>query len=45
MDRHAIIHPLLGELTVREMLMFFVVHERHHLKSVRARVEGQKEQR
>jgi hypothetical protein len=31
----------MGELTVREMLLFFVVHERHHLKSVRARVEGQ----
>jgi hypothetical protein len=37
MDRHAIAHPLMGEITVREMLLFFIVHERHHLKIVRAR--------
>jgi hypothetical protein len=37
LDRHAIVHPLMGELTVREMLLFFVVHERHHLKIVRTR--------
>jgi uncharacterized damage-inducible protein DinB len=35
LDRHALIHPLMGPLTVREMLLFFVVHERHHLRSVR----------
>ena len=35
LDRHALVHPLMGELTVREMLFFFVVHERHHLKLVR----------
>jgi len=40
LDRHAIPHPLMGALTVREMLLFFVVHERHHLKLVRTRVEG-----
>ena len=34
-----IMHPLMGELTVREMLLFFVVHERHHLKLVRTRLE------
>jgi hypothetical protein len=30
----------MGELTVREMLLFFVLHERHHLRIVRARIEG-----
>jgi hypothetical protein len=39
LDRRAIMHPLMGELTVREMLLFFVVHERHHLKLVRTRLE------
>ena len=41
LDRHALAHPLMGELTVREMLLFFIVHERHHLKIVRARLESQ----
>jgi hypothetical protein len=41
LDRHAVRHPLMGELTVREMLLFFVVHERHHLKLVRTRLESQ----
>jgi hypothetical protein len=40
LDRHALVHPLMGELTVREMLLFFVLHERHHLRLVRARIEG-----
>ena len=40
LDRHAIPHPLMGELTVREMLLFFVLHERHHLKIVRTRLES-----
>lgn len=38
MDRRAVTHPLIGMLTVREMLLFFVVHERHHLRGVQARV-------
>lgn len=41
LDRHALAHPLMGELTVREMLLFFIVHERHHLKIVRTRFESQ----
>jgi len=40
LDRYSLIHPLMGELTVREMLLFFVVHERHHLKLVRTRLEA-----
>jgi hypothetical protein len=38
LDRHALAHPLMGELTVREMLLFFVVHERHHLRTVQTRL-------
>jgi len=39
-DRHQMVHPLMGALTVREMLLFFIVHERHHLKLVRTRLES-----
>jgi len=41
LDRHGLEHPLMGELTVREMLLFFIVHERHHLKIVRTRLTSQ----
>lgn len=37
LDRSAMNHPLIGLLTVREMLLFAVVHERHHLRRVQAR--------
>lgn len=40
LDRHVLAHPLMGDLTVREMLLFFIVHERHHLKVVRTRLEA-----
>ena len=39
LDRRALPHPYLGALTVREMLLFCVFHERHHLRSVRKRLE------
>jgi hypothetical protein len=39
LDRRALPHPYLGALTVREMLLFCVFHERHHLKQVRARLD------
>lgn len=38
LDTRAMTHPLVGTMTVREMLLFMVVHERHHLKRVRARL-------
>jgi len=41
LDRRALTHPLIGELTAREMLLFCVVHERHHLKLVRTRLGQQ----
>ncbi len=37
LDRYAIKHPLLGRLTVREMLMFAHYHESHHLNLLAAR--------
>ena len=42
LDRRAMRHPLIGPMTVREMLLFVVVHERHHLRIVSERLaEGQ----
>jgi hypothetical protein len=37
LDRSAMPHPYIGMLTVREMLLFCVFHERHHARLVRAR--------
>ncbi len=37
LDRHRLPHPLLGKLTVREMLLFTHYHDLHHLQSVRKR--------
>jgi hypothetical protein len=40
MDRSAMKHPLIGLLSVREMLLFVIVHERHHLRNVQTRLAG-----
>jgi DinB superfamily len=40
LDRYAMPHPVLGLLSVREMLYFTVLHNRHHLNGVKARLEG-----
>lgn len=39
LDRLALPHPVLGLLSVREMLYFTLLHNRHHLDGVRARLE------
>ena len=31
LDRYQLPHPLLGKLTVREMLFFTVYHQHHHM--------------
>jgi hypothetical protein len=31
-------HPLLGKLTVREMLFFTLYHQRHHVAVVERRI-------
>lgn len=37
LDRHQLPHPLLGPLTVREMLAFTVYHTSHHLNRIAER--------
>ncbi|MFC4455814.1 DinB family protein [Deinococcus sonorensis] len=39
LDRFALPHPVLGPLSVREMLFFTVYHNQHHLQGIRARLE------
>jgi hypothetical protein len=38
LDARRLPHPLLGRLTVREMLFFTLYHNRHHLEGVQRRV-------
>ncbi|MBX7119408.1 MAG: DinB family protein [Gemmatimonadaceae bacterium] len=40
LDAHRLPHPLIGRLTVREMLLFTVYHNRHHLANVQRRFAG-----
>jgi hypothetical protein len=37
LDRHQLPHPLLGKLTVREMLYFTLYHQLHHIAVVQRR--------
>ena len=37
LDRHQLPHPLLGKLTLREMLIFTAYHQMHHLDGVKRR--------
>jgi hypothetical protein len=39
-DRLRLPHPLLGKLTVREMLLFTLYHNRHHVQVVDRRRAG-----
>jgi hypothetical protein len=41
-DARVVPHPLLGALSAREMLFFFVLHDRHHLDGVRRRLGGER---
>lgn len=38
LDRCRLPHPLLGPLTVREMLLFTLLHNRHHVAGVQRRL-------
>lgn len=38
LDRRQLPHPLLGKLTVREMLFFTLYHQRHHMAVVERRL-------
>ncbi|WP_299464493.1 DinB family protein [uncultured Microscilla sp.] len=35
LDNYCIPHPLLGKLSVREMLFFTIYHTRHHLRGIK----------
>ena len=37
LDRYILPHPLLGKVTLREMLYFTVHHNEHHLETVKSR--------
>jgi hypothetical protein len=39
LDLHQLPHPLLGDLTLREMLFFTLYHDAHHLRRVAERRE------
>ncbi|MEM7356368.1 MAG: DinB family protein, partial [Acidobacteriota bacterium] len=39
LDKHRLPHPLLGKLTVREMLFFTHFHDLHHIAAVRRCLE------
>jgi hypothetical protein len=38
LDRLSMPHPILGRLTVREMVMFTIYHNHHHIAAVQRRV-------
>jgi hypothetical protein len=40
LDRYLLPHPLLGKLTLREMLHFTLYHNYHHVQSVATRLRG-----
>jgi hypothetical protein len=40
LDRYQLPHPLLGDLTLREMLFFTLYHHEHHMENVKRRLAG-----
>jgi hypothetical protein len=40
LDRYRLPHPLMGKLTVREMLFFTLYHNAHHARRIRERALG-----
>ena len=41
LDQYYIIHPILGRLTVREMLFFTIYHTEHHLGKYASKIKKQ----
>jgi hypothetical protein len=41
LDRYRLPHPLLGKLTLREMLFFTLYHNYHHVRNVAARLKSE----
>jgi hypothetical protein len=42
LDQYVLPHPLLGKLTVREMLYFTIYHVEHHMKLTEQNLSGKK---
>jgi hypothetical protein len=40
LDRYRLPHPLLGKLTLREMLFFTLYHNYHHVRNVAKRLQS-----
>ena len=40
LDRYILPHPLLGKVTLREMLFFTIYHNQHHLESLEQRQQA-----
>ena len=38
LDRFQLPHPILGKLTVREMLLFTLYHQRHHIDVIKGKL-------
>ena len=39
LDAHRMPHPLMGKLTVREMMLFTLLHNRHHVQVAERRLQ------
>jgi len=39
LDKYQLPHPLIGNLSIRELLQFTIYHMRHHLKGLKAEYE------
>ncbi|MGE5106490.1 MAG: DinB family protein [Sphingobacteriales bacterium] len=37
LDQYIVPHPMLGKITIRELMYFTIYHSKHHLKAIRQR--------
>ena len=40
LDRHCVMHPAFGRITMREMLFFIIFHNEHHLRAMNHLLEA-----
>ncbi len=40
LDKYVLRHPVLGNLTIREMLFFTIFHNQHHLNKINELIDG-----
>ena len=43
LDNYLLPHPLLGKLTIREMMFFTIYHNNHHLRAMQALIDAQQQ--